>query len=70
MNYTLTLCPSNPTELGYLRWAARRAMESGLPREFYDEYRRYRAKGDDAFTAAWSALYDWDMLDVSQMIKQ
>lgn len=61
---SLTPCPPNPTELGYLRWAVRRARECGLSEEFADGYRNYREGGDDVYEAAWCALCDWDMLDV------
>lgn len=47
-----------------LRAALKQAKKAGLPQEFRDGYRRYRAEGDDVAVACWCALYDWDMLEV------
>jgi hypothetical protein len=59
----LTPCPPDPTELGYLRWAVRRARVFRFSEEFAEGYRNYRAIGDDVYAAAWCALCDWGMLD-------
>lgn len=52
------------SDLTYLKTAIRRAKRYGLLWEFRDAYRAYRREGDSVQTAAWCALYDWDMLDI------
>jgi hypothetical protein len=52
------------TDSQTLRAAIKQARKAGLPQEFRDGYRRYRAEGDSVSLACWAALYDWDMLDV------
>lgn len=56
-------------ELTYLRAAIREAKREGLFQEFSLLYRSYRSHGDNVFKAAWQALYDWDILDVSVVNK-
>ena len=57
-----------PSERRVLVSAILRARRCGLPTEFRDGYRRYRAAGDSVAEACWCSLYDWDMLDVEQIV--
>lgn len=52
-----------PSDRQCLVAALRQAKRAGLPQEFRDGYRRYRADSDSVAVACWAALYDWDMLD-------
>lgn len=60
---------SQSGELTYLRAAIIASKQEGLFQEFSSLYRSYRSHGDNVFKAAWQALYDWDILDVSEMNK-
>jgi len=49
-------------------WHLGRARECALMEEFSLGYRNFRREGCDVFEAAWSALNDWDVLDVEQLL--
>lgn len=52
----------------YVRCALRAARRSGLSAEFKYHYRINRGEGFDPRTAAYHALYEWDLLDVVTVV--
>jgi hypothetical protein len=44
----------------------RMAKKYGMEAEFKEFYERFRKSGDSEAKAAWSALYEWDLLEVME----
>lgn len=51
-------------EITILRAACRQARKAHVFSDFRSAFRCNRLSGDSVERAAWSALYDWDALDV------
>lgn len=51
-------------EITILRAACQQARKAHVFPDFRSTFRSLRMSGDSVQKAAWSALYDWDALDV------